>query len=123
MISFLLSLFNPLSRILKSIDNNVDNETERERIKTGLIEKSMEAQVQNAGNPAWIIAALFFIIPFAFYFASVILYSIFFCQGCAYPKPWTIAELPPRFMEWGGWIMSSIFIYKGAEALGKIFRR
>lgn len=123
MLAFLLSLLNPLSRILKSIDNNVDNETERERIKTHLVEETAKAQAQNAGNPMWIVAALFFVIPFAFYFSAVIFYSIFYCHGCAYPKPWTIAELPPKFMEWGGWIMSSIFIYKGAEALGKIFRR
>lgn len=123
MLSILLSLFNPLAKALKLIENNVDNETERQRIKEETVQKAVDAQVSVIGQPNWILVAMPFVLPLAIYWCSVIFYSILFCKGCVYAKEWTIAALPPVFMDWAGWVIGSIFLYKGFETLVNRTRR
>jgi hypothetical protein len=53
---------------------------------------------------------LFFIIPLAVWFSIVVLYSIFWCKGCMYPQPWSIAALPPPLNDWAGWIVGFLFL-------------
>lgn len=123
MFAWILGLINPLSRLLKTIDNKVDNETERERIKSETIQSFLTAQVQQMGTSNWLWVALPFVLITSLYYCAVVIYSIFWCKGCMYPQPWIIAELPPKFMEWAGWIVSSIFLYKGVDSLVNKFRR
>lgn len=106
----------PLDRILTSIDRKVDNETERERIKTEAVTSYMTAQVSIANSRQWFFP-LFFLVPAGLWFAAVCIYSILWCRGCAYPQDWTIAALPPPLNEWMGWIVASLFVGKIGEGL------
>lgn len=106
----------PLDRILTSIDRKVDNETERERIKTEAVTSYVTAQVSIANSRQWFFP-LFFLVPAGLWFAAVCVYSILWCRGCAYPQDWTIAALPPPLNDWMGWIVTSLFIGKVGEGL------
>lgn len=107
---------NTLGRILDSIDSRVDNQTERERIKTEAVSAYVNAQVQIANSRQWFFP-LFFLIPAGLHFAAVSLYSVLWCRGCIYPQDWTIAALPHPFDEWEGVIVTSLFIGKVGESL------
>ncbi len=123
MLSILLSLFNPLAKALKLIENNVDNETERQRMELETVQKAIDAQVAVIGQPNWLFVALPFVLPLAAYWIAVITYSILWCKNCVYAQEWTIAALPPVFMDWAGWVIGSIFLYKGFETLINRTRR
>ena len=60
---------------------------------------------------------LIFAVPLACWFGAVIVYSIFWCAGCAYPQDWTIAALPPPLDDWAGGIIVSIFGVVGVSRL------
>ncbi len=53
---------------------------------------------------------LFFVIPLSVWFSSVVLYSIFWCKGCMFPQPWSIAALPSPLNDWAGWIVGFLFL-------------
>lgn len=98
----------PLDRILDSIDNKVDGETKRQEIKADVIKAAAVSHMQTRAG--WLKAGGFWLLAsfgavVLFHFGSVVAYSIFWCEGCAYPKPWTIAALPPPMNEWEGWII------------------
>lgn len=118
MIKLLLSWLGsgPLSRILDTIDHRVDNETERERIKTSAVETYVNAQAGIANSRQWWFPILF-LAPAGFWFASVCVYSVLWCRACAFPQDWTIAALPPPLNEWMGWIVGSLFVGKAGEML------
>lgn len=112
----------PLDRILSSIDHRVDNQTERERIKTEAVASYVSAHVQIANSRQWWFPILF-LAPAGFWFAAVCVYSVLWCRGCAFPQDWTIAALPPPLDEWMGWIVGSLFIGKAGEMLIGRLRR
>lgn len=116
MLSFLFSLLNPLSRILNTIDKNTDAATDRERIRAQAVENYVNAQASVLNGRGWFFP-LFFLAPAGFWFASVCLYSVFFCQRCAFPQTWTIAALPPPLDSWLGAIVGSLFIGKAGEQI------
>lgn len=122
MIKLLLSFFRgPLDRILSTIDNKVDEETERLRIKAETVEAYVSAQAEVLTGRGWWFPILF-LAPAGFWFASVCLYSVFWCRGCAYPQEWTIAALPPPLSDWMGAIVGSLFIGKAGEQILAKFR-
>jgi len=47
----------------------------------------------------------------------VLIYSIFWCQGCAFPQEWTIAALPPPLDEWASMMILAIFGVVGVSRL------
>lgn len=53
---------------------------------------------------------LFFVIPLALWFSAVVIYSMFWCQDCMYPQPWSIAALPPPLNDWAGAIIAFLFL-------------
>lgn len=97
-----------LDRVLRTVDNRIAAETDREALKRDLIVEHyrQRADWMRAGGVwlMWIFAA-----PLAVWFAAVIVYSILWCQRCAYPQAWTIAALPPPLDEWAGMMIVSIF--------------
>lgn len=105
-----------LDRVLRTVDHKVDNETERERIKTDAVKSYVSAQVATANSRQWWFP-LFFLIPAGFWFASVCIYSVLWCRGCVFPQEWSIAALPPPLNEWMGWIVGSLFVGKAGEML------
>ncbi len=97
-----------LGRAFDVVDAKIESETDREKIKGDII----KTHYRNRG--AWMEAGGFwlmlaFAVPLAFWFGSVVLYSVFWCADCAYPQPWTIAALPPPLDDWAGGIIISIF--------------
>lgn len=108
----------PFKRALATIDAVTENETERQRIRADVIKHGMEQRVSMAGflGP-WFMAV--FVFPLGLHWASVNLYSIFWCADCAYPQSWTIAALPPPMDEWSGWIVMGIFM---AEGIKRVWR-
>lgn len=97
-----------LDRVLDTVDEKISAETDREKIKGDIIRESY------SNRSAWMQAGgfwlmLLFALPLAFWFGSVVIYSVFWCQGCAYPQTWSIAALPPPLDEWSGMIIISIF--------------
>lgn len=110
----------PLDRILSSIDHKIDNETERERIRSEVVQSYMAEQVKWLSGRAWWFP-LFFIAPAGFWFASVCVYSVLWCKGCAFPQDWTIAALPDPLNDWMGAIIASLFVgWGGKFALGML---
>lgn len=97
-----------LDRALDTIDRKVDAGVERDRIKADLIAAhyAARADYMRAGGK-WLMLA--FALPLAFWWAAVLVYSVLFCAGCAFPQSWTIAALPAPLDEWAGLIIVSIF--------------
>lgn len=117
-LSWLLS--GPLDRIFKTVDNAVDNQTTREQIKTEAVKHYLSAQVAILTGRGWWFP-LFFLAPVGFWFASVCIYSVFWCKGCAFPQAWTVAALPAPLDEWSGIIVSSLFVGKvGGDLISRL---
>ena len=106
----------PLDRILSSIDKHGDAITDRERIKTEAVTQYVQAQVSLANSRQWFFP-LFMLVPTAFHYAAVNVYSVLWCARCAFPVSWTIAALPSPFDQWEGLIVTSLFIGKAGEAI------
>jgi hypothetical protein len=115
-------LSGPLDRILSTVDNRVDNITERERIKAQTVESYVNAQAQVLTGRGWWFPLLF-LVPAGLWFSAVCIYSVLWCRGCAYPQDWTIAALPSPLNEWMGAIVGSLFIGKAGETILKGLRR
>ncbi len=111
-----LLLGGPLERILQTVEHSVDNETERDRIKTEAVKTYVDAQTRILTGRGWWFP-LFFIVPLGLWFASVCIYSILFCQRCAFPQEWTVAALPAPLDEWAGVIIGSLFLARYGEQL------
>ena len=123
---FILSLFGPigtfigfffqgpLGRILDSIDKHGTDQVQKDQMKADVVRSYTAAQAQVLTGKGWMFPLLF-AIPVGLHFAAVCVYSVFWCRGCAYPVPWTIAALPPPFDQWEGAIVTSYFV----GALGK----
>lgn len=62
---------------------------------------------------------LIFAVPLAVWWAAVILYSLIWCAGCAFPQSWSIAALPGPLNEWAWLIVVSIFGVIGADRWGR----
>ena len=107
-----------LDRVLDTVDRKIQNETDRDKIKGDLIRTHLQSRGDWMRSGGFVLMLLF-AIPLALWFGSVLIYSILWCQGCAYPQDWTIAALPPPLDEWSGLIIVSIF---GVVGLGRFKR-
>lgn len=109
-----------LDRVLDTVDHKMDNETEREKVKSDVIKSYAAAQVAVLTGRGWWFP-LFFIAPLGLWFAAVCIYSVLWCAGCAYPQDWTIAALPAPLNEWAGAIVGSLFVGKmGTEMIARL---
>ena len=107
-----------LGRAFDVVDKKIEAETDKEKIKGDIIKEHYRNRGQWMQGGGFILMLLF-AIPLAFWFGSVVIYSVFWCQGCAYPQSWTIAALPPPLDEWAGIIIVSIFGVVGVTKLRK----
>lgn len=106
---------------------NAINEAERikadERI-SALREEGEVVKSYYENRASWMQAGgfwllLMFAVPVAVWFGAVTLYNLFWCAGCAYPQPWTIAAYPAPLDEWAGWIVVACIGGAGAFAWKK----
>lgn len=119
MMAFLSWIFSgPLNRLLSTIDNKVDNQTKRDEIKSEVLSNYITAQASILTGRGWWFPLLF-LVPVGLWFNAVVIYSIFWCQKCAFPQVWTIAALPEPLNTYVGWMINSIFIGKAGEAIIK----
>lgn len=110
---------NTLDRILKTVDNKIDNETTREEIRSDIVKKFAEEQSKIVRDRTWIFQ-LIFLIPAGFWFASVCIYSVLWCQQCVYPQSWVIAALPGNLTDWVAVMISALFVTNG---ITQVFKR
>ncbi len=97
-----------LDRVLETVDRRIEAETDREKIKSDII----MSHYRNRGDfmrSGGFILMLLFAVPLAVWFSAVVIYSILWCQGCAFPQDWSIAALPAPLDQWAGGIIVSIF--------------
>ena len=90
----------------------------RDTPKTGAIERGSGGGGARRAIRLWLM--LLFAVPLAFWFASVCVYSVFWCAGCAFPQTWTVAALPPPLDEWSAQIVIAIF---GVAGITRFARR
>lgn len=97
-----------LDRVLRTVDRRIEAQTDRERLKAEIVKEAYRTRGDwmRAGG-FWLM--LIFAMPLAFWWASVLVYSVFWCAACAYPADWSIAALPDPLSEWSGMIIISIF--------------
>lgn len=105
-----------LDRVLLTVDRKIAAETDREALKAEIIRGHYRTRADWMGKGGLWLTVLF-AAPLAFWWASVIVYSVLWCAGCAYPQDWTIAALPPPLDEWAGLIVVSIFGVVGVDRL------
>jgi hypothetical protein len=107
-----------LDRVLSTVDKRIAAETDREKIKADLIREHYRtrADFMRSGG-FWLM--LIFAVPLAFWWAAVLIYSVLWCAGCAYPQGWTIAALAPPLDQWAGAIIVSIFGVIGLNRFSK----
>lgn len=107
-----------LSRVLDTVDRKVAAQSDRDRIKADIIKTHYETRpdFMRAGG---FVLMLLFAVPLAAWFAAVLIYSVFWCQGCAYPQTWSIAALPAPLDDWAGGIVLAIFGVIGVQAVRK----
>lgn len=105
-----------LDRVLSTVDRKIAAETDREALKADIIREHYRtrADFMRAGG-FWLM--LLFAGPLAFWWAAVLVYSVLWCAGCAYPQKWTIAALPAPLDEWAGLIVMAIFGVLGVDRL------
>ena len=118
LLAFFAKLFGCclLDLALDTIDRKVQSETDREKLKADVLRTHLTTRpdFMRAGG-LWLM--LLFAVPLAFWFAAVVIYSVLWCQGCAYPQAWSIAALPPPLDGYAGMIVLSIF---GVVGLSKL---
>ena len=83
-------------------------ETKRVEAETEASKDKWKAVILTSTG-AWLFQ-LFFIVPLALWFFSVVIYSIFLCQDCMYPQEWTIAALPSPLNDWAAAIIAFLFL-------------
>lgn len=110
MIALLARLFGGglLGRVLDTVDKRIEADTDKEAIKGRIIEEAYRTRGDFMRSGGFILMLLF-AVPLAFWFAAVVIYSVFWCRGCAYPVTWSIAALPSPLNDWAGLMIIAIF--------------
>ena len=105
-----------LDRVLDTVDRKIAVETDREKIKGDIVRAHYRNRADWMRSGGFVLSLLF-AVPLAFWFGAVMVYSVFWCLDCAYPKDWTIAALPAPLDQWAGGIIISIFGVIGVSRL------
>lgn len=107
-----------LDRVLSTVDRKIQLQGDREKIKADLIMEHYRtrADYMRAGG-FWLM--LLFALPLGIWHGAVVVYSILWCAGCAFPQTWTIAALPDPLGEWAWLMIVSIFGVIGVSNLRK----
>ena len=107
-----------LDRILDTVDAKTQAGTDREKLRAEIIKTHYQTRgdfMRTGGF--WLM--MMFAAPLAFWFASVLLYSVFWHSSGPFPQTWDIAALPPPLEEWAAGIVAAIFLALGADRWGR----
>lgn len=115
---FVLEVFTGgnLKSILRTIDDGMDNEVEKERVKVEVAKKYADRQADLLVGRTWWFQ-LFFVIPLGVHWAALNWVSAFPHWG------WTVHPLPHPFDEWANVIIAALFLVDGGKAVGSVFRK
>lgn len=106
-------LYNIISFVIDRYSDykmkGMDSDVEKAKLKADVEKNKDSIKGAVLMNGSWWFQ-LFFITPVALWFSSVVVYSVLFCKGCAFPQPWSIASLPYPLDEWAGWIVGFLFL-------------
>jgi len=97
-----------LEKLLKTIEVGMDDEVKKEEIKADVTKTWVTAQASLLVGRTWWFQ-LFFVIPLGFWWAAVMVDSVFGIQG------WSVAALPDPLDDWAALMISALF----ATDLGK----
>lgn len=101
-------LSGALDRVLATVDRQIDALADKERIKGEIIRDHYRSRADwMRSGGFWLM--LLYAAPLGFWFTAVVVYSVFWCEGCAYPKDWHIAALPAPLDEWAAMMVVAIF--------------
>ena len=105
-----------LDRVLTTVDRTVAAQTDRDALKRDLIVEHYRtrADFMRTGG-FWLM--LGFAVPLMLWWAAVLVYSVLWCAGCAFPQDWTVAALPSPLDEWAGLIVMAIFGVIGVDRI------
>lgn len=98
-----------LESILRTIDKNLDDGAEKERVKAEVTKKMIDRQADLLVGRTWWFQ-LFFVIPLGIYWTALI-FAQFPILG------WTVHALPGPYYEWAAGIISALFLVDGAKAV------
>lgn len=104
----------PLDRVLSTVDKKIEAETDKQALKADIIKTHYQTRgdyMRSGGF--WLM--MVFACPLGAWWSAVLLYSILWCNGCAFPQDWHIAALPSPLDEWAGGIVLSIFGVLGLD--------
>ncbi|PCI53452.1 MAG: hypothetical protein COB36_12355 [Alphaproteobacteria bacterium] len=93
-----------IGRVFDVVNKNIESKTDREKLKADVV----KTWLQNRTSMPWYVDFCF-IGPLGFYWAFVIIYSMFWHQNGMWPQTWDIAALPYPLDKWAGWIVASRF--------------
>lgn len=95
-----------LNRVLKSIDNSIDNETERNKIRAHAVERFIEVEAETRQakmqSPIFWYVWAGFAAPLGLWFGAICLDSVFLFSG-------NIADLPASVKPYANQIFGAIF--------------
>lgn len=116
--SFVGSVFTGggLKDILKTIDQGMDSDVEKEKVKAEVTKKWIDAQSSLLVGRTWWFQ-LFFVVPLGIYWTGLILAQFPFLG-------WTVHALPSPYYEWAAGIISALFLVDGSKAvLGRVLKK
>lgn len=99
-----------LDKLLKTIEEGMDDEVKKEEIKAEVTKKWIEAQANLLVGRTWWFQ-LFFVVPLGVYWSALLWVNSFPSLG------WTVHALPSPYYEWAAGIISALFIVDGGKAL------
>jgi len=107
-----------LSRVLDTVDRRIEGQTDQNRIKGELLQEHLRTRADwmRAGG-FWLM--VMFAVPLAVWWSAVLVYSVLWCAGCAYPQSWSIAALPGPLDQWAGAIIVAIFGVVGLDRFNR----
>lgn len=103
-----------LDRVLDTVDKRIETEANKDKIKADLLSEYLHTRGDFMRSGGFVLMLLF-AVPLAAWFSAVVIYSIVWCAGCAFPQDWTIAALPAPLDDWAGAIVVSIFGVVGLD--------
>lgn len=91
-----------------------NDKLELRKIEAAKEKALIDARKYVLGQGAWRFQKMFLVI-LALYWASVVLYSMLWCDNCIIPYAgldyeWTIAALPAPFNQWAAGMMAFLFL-------------
>lgn len=99
-----------LDSILKTIDNGMSDDVEKERVKADVTKTWINRQADLLVGRTWWFQ-LFFVVPLGMHWAALNWVSAFPHWG------WTVVPLPEPFDDWATYILAALFIVDGGKAL------